>query len=74
MAVEARFVCESQKVIDQTSSAVRLCASTSGRDNTDWAPYTPAGQIDLVINGSAGSEFTQGKRYRVLIEEVGDNG
>jgi hypothetical protein len=73
MAVEARFVCAHQKVVDQTSSQVLLLASTSGRDNTEWAPNTPSGQIHLDLNGPAGRYFTTGKRYRVLIEEVGSD-
>ena len=71
MAVEARFICTGQKVIDQVSSQIRLTASTYGRDNTGWAPFTPAGTLDMVVNGPAGAEFVEGRRYRILIEEVG---
>jgi hypothetical protein len=73
MAVEARFVCTGQQVVDQASSQVRLMASTDGRDNTEWAPYTPAGTIDLVINGPAGHEFVQGGRYAVTIRRLPDD-
>lgn len=71
--VEARFICELKQVIDQTSSQVRLAASIKGRDNTEWAPYTPSGQIHMVINGAAGAEFVQGRRYRVLFEQIDDD-
>lgn len=70
-AVEARFVCETQQAIDQVSSRIIMRAATTGRDNTNWAPFTPAGTIDMVVNGLAGAVFSAGKRYRVLIQEVG---
>lgn len=72
MAVEARFNCDVKNVIDQVSCDVRLSASISGRDNTEWAPYTPSGQITMVINGAAGAEFVQGGRYRVTFERLED--
>lgn len=71
MALEARFVCDRKTPIDQVSVQLVLSASKTGRDNTDWAPFTPSGFIDLVANGPAGADFAQGKRYRVVIEEVG---
>jgi hypothetical protein len=70
--VEARFICETQQVLDQVSSRIVLRAAISGQDNTDWAPFTPAGVIDMTVNGAAGQLFTAGKRYRVLIQEVED--
>ena len=70
MAVEARFECVSKEVIDQTSVSVRLAAAITGRDNTEWAPYTPAGTLSMVVNGPAGSQFVQGGRYRIRIEQV----
>lgn len=70
MAVEARFICENKTPMDQTSVQVRLGASILGRDNVEWAPYTPSGSINMVVNGPAGGEFVAGKRYRVLIEEL----
>jgi hypothetical protein len=70
--VEGRFVCDTQQVIDQVSSRIILRAATTGRDNTDWAPFTPAGTIDMIVNGTAGHAFSAGKRYRVLIQEVPD--
>lgn len=70
--VEARFVCDRVVVMDQTSAQVHLSAATSGRDNVNWAPYTPSGQISMAVNGPAGAVFAQGKRYRVLIQEVAD--
>lgn len=72
MAVEARFICEDKKVIDQTSVQVTMRASIRGRDNTEWAPYTPAGSIQMVVNGSAGAEFLKDGRYRVVIERTTD--
>lgn len=71
MAVEARFVCDRKTPLDQTSVQVALSASIAGRDNTNWAPFTPSGTLSMVVNGPAGGEFVQGKRYRILIEEVG---
>lgn len=70
MAIEARFVCERKDLIDQVSVSVTLRAAITGRDNTEWAPFTPAGTILMTVNGPAGAQFVQGKRYRVLIEEV----
>lgn len=71
MTVEARFVCDRKQPLDQVSVQVALSASITGRDNTTWAPFTPSGSINMVVNGPAGAEFAQGKRYRVLIEEIG---
>jgi hypothetical protein len=73
MAVEARFNCAKKEVIDQVSVRLELSASTGGRDNTGWAPYTPWGQIILVVNGKAADEFVQGGRYRVTFEKVADD-
>lgn len=70
--VEARFICDDKRVLDQTSVQVRMTASIRGRDNTEWAPYTPSGQILMVVNGSAGAEFVKDARYRVIIERTGD--
>ncbi|HEV2346380.1 MAG TPA: hypothetical protein VGS97_19940 [Actinocrinis sp.] len=70
-AVEARFVCDWKKPLDQVSVQFQLSASIQGRDNTEWAPFTPSGTISMVVNGPAGAVFAAGKRYRVLIEEVG---
>lgn len=72
MAVEARFECTRKEVLDQVSVAVRLSASITGRDNTEWAPFTPAGSIQMTVNGTAGSEFVQGGRYRVTLERIDD--
>lgn len=73
MAVEARFICDRKVPLDQTSVQVFMSASTQGRDNTEWAPYTPAGSINVVVNGTAGGEFEAGVRYRVLIERLPDD-
>ena len=70
--VEARFICDDKKVLDQTSVQVTMHASIKGRDNTEWAPYTPSGTIQMVVNGSAGAEFVKDARYRVIIERTGD--
>jgi ethanolamine utilization microcompartment shell protein EutL len=70
VAVEGRFICTKKEVIDQTSVQVVLTASTYGRDNVGWAPYTPAGQVSMVVNGPAGAEFAEGQYYRVLFERV----
>lgn len=70
MAVEARFECVRKDVIDQVSVSIHLTASIRGRDNTTWAPFTPAGSIIMTVNGPAGAQFVQGGRYRVLFEEV----
>lgn len=71
MAVEARFVCERKDLIDQVSVSVKLAASTRGRDNTEWAPFTPAGTLLMTVTGAAAAEFVQGQRYRMLLEAVG---
>lgn len=69
--VEARFYCADKRAIDQQSVAVDLRASISGMDNTNWAPYTPSGQISMTVNGPAGASFVEGGRYRVVFERVG---
>lgn len=71
MAVEGRFVCERKEVLDQVSVSITLRASISGRDNAEWAPFTPSGQLTMVVNGPAGAEFVQGQRYRMLLQPVG---
>lgn len=70
MTVEARFMCEKKQVIDQTSVELVLRAAITGRDNTEWAPYTPSGTIHMVINGAAADQFVQDGRYQVLIRQV----
>ena len=72
MATEARFICELKQVIDESSVQLILRASIKGRDNTEWAPYTPAGQLSMVVTGPAAAEFVQDGRYRLLIEAVPD--
>jgi hypothetical protein len=72
MAVEARFECTRKEAIDQTSVAITMSASIQGRDNVEWAHYTPAGSLTMTVNGPAGAEFVQGGRYRLLIEQVED--
>jgi len=74
MAVEARFECSRKEVLDEASVSVALSASIRGRDNTEWAPYTPSGQLTMIVNGPAGAEFVQGARYRLLIERIDDGG
>ncbi len=69
-AVEARFVCDRKTPIDQVSVAVAMSASTQGRDNIEWAPFTPGGSISMTVNGAAGGVFEKGERYRVLIERL----
>ena len=72
MAVEARFICERKEALDQVSVQVTLRASTRGRDNTEWAPYTPSGILSMVVVGSAGGDFVEGGRYRLLLERTDD--
>lgn len=73
MVVEARFECTRKDVVDESSVDVRLSASIRGRDNTEWAPYTPSGSITLVVRGAAAAEFVQDGRYRVIIERIPDD-
>lgn len=68
--VEARFICTNKKILDETSVQVSLSPSVQGRDNVDWAPYTPAGQLQMVVNGPAGAAFVEGGRYAVTIERA----
>lgn len=69
-AVEARFQCTRKQVLDATSVQVYLSASTGGRDNVDWAPYTPSGQLTLVVNGPAGAGFVEGARYALWLQRA----
>jgi len=68
--VEARFVCHHKKILDERQVEVYLRPSVQGRDNVDWAPYTPAGQVTLVVNGPAGALFVEGGRYAVTFERA----
>lgn len=68
--VEARFICENKRILDQTSVGLTLRASVYGRDNVDWAPYTPAGTITLVVTGSAAALFVEQGRYAVTFERA----
>ena len=68
--VEARMICEWKKILDATSVEVTLRPSVQGRDNVEWAPYTPAGQVQLVMQPQAAALFVQGGRYAVTFERA----
>jgi len=70
MAVEGRFGCTRKQVVDQQSVQVRLDACTTGQDNVEWARYTPAGSIELLMNGPAAADIVEGGRYRMVLEKV----
>lgn len=68
--VEARFICENKKILDETSVEIMLRPSVNGRDNVEWAPYTPAGQIQMVVKGAAAALFVEQGRYAVTFERA----
>lgn len=68
--VEARFKCSFKKILDERQVEVYLEPSYGGRDNVDWAPYTPAGQIRMVCVPQAAALFVEGGRYAVTFERA----
>jgi len=68
--VAARFICINKKILDEAQVEVTLHPSTYGRDNVEWAPYTPAGVVRMVVNGPAGALFVEGGRYAVTFERA----
>lgn len=68
--VSARFLVTNKKILDETSVEITLAASTYGRDNVEWAPYTPAAHCTMVVNGPAGALFVEGGRYEVTFRRA----
>lgn len=65
MAVTARFKIESAIKNELTEGVLVSMSAAIDEDNSDWAKYTPAGQITMSVNGPAASWFEE-RRGQVL--------
>ena len=71
--VEARFVCtyKGEKVINEKEGTEGYAISLGADvDDPVFKVWTPAGSIGMTIVGSAADQFTVGKKYKVLFEEI----
>lgn len=59
MSVAARFRIDRASKSEMTEGALVSMTAAIDEDNSDWAKYTPAGQITMSVNGPASSWFEE---------------
>jgi hypothetical protein len=67
MSVAARFKVERAVRSEGSEGVIVHLSAAVNEDNSDWAKYTPAGQITMNVNGPAASWFEERKGHVLAI-------
>lgn len=59
MSVAARFRIDQASKSEMTEGILVRLSAAINEDNSDWAKYTPSGQITMSVNGPASAWFEE---------------